>query len=344
MRFSTILSAALIGSCAMLAGGEATPADGPYKVRNTAKVGGDGGYDYVYADADSRHLFVVRSGNPGGRISVYDLDTVKSVKEIPDVKGGHGVAVDPKSGHGFSSSNPVVMFDSKTLEVIKTIDVSGRPDGILFEPATARIYVLSHSAPNVTVINAADGAIAGTIDVGGAPEQAASDGKGRVYICVEDKGQVAVVDANTMKTTAHYDLGEKGGTPAGMAMDIVNNILFVYCRKSQACVILNAADGKIITTLPTGSGVDAAEFNPATMEAFSSQGDGTLTVIKENSASDFVVEQNVQTKRGAKTSTLDSKTGQIYLIAAERAAGGGGGGGRGGAVVPGSFSILVVGK
>ncbi len=318
---------------------ETVPADGPYKVLNTAKVGGDGGFDYVYADADSRHLFVPRGGNPSGRISVYDMDTVKLLKEIPDVKGGHGVAVDPKSGHVFSSSNPVVMFDVKTLDVIKTIDVTGRPDGILFEPATEKIYVLSHEAPNVTVINAADGAIAGTIDLGGAPEQGASDGKGHVYICVEDKGRVAVVDANAMKVTGHYDLGEKGGTPAGMAMDVANNILFVYCRQAQSCVILNAADGKILATLPTGSGCDSAEFNPKTMEAFSSQGDGTLTVIKENSPTTFVVEQTVQTQKGAKCSTLDARTGQIYLIAAERVAGGGRG-----AIVPGSFTILVVGK
>ncbi len=234
------------------------------------------------------------------------------------------------------------MFDSKTLATLKTIDVSGKPDGIFFEPATSKIYVLSHAAPNVTVINAADGAIAGTIDLGGAPEQAASDEKGHVYVCVEDKSQVAVVDANTMKTTGHYDLGDKGGTPAGMAMDAANNVLFVYCRKAQTCVILNAADGKIITTLPTGSGCDSAEFNPKTLEAFSANGDGTLTVIKENSPTSFAVEQNVQTKKGAKTSTLDTKTGQIYLIAADRAAGGGGGGR--GAVVPGSFTILVVGK
>ncbi|HLX60524.1 MAG TPA: hypothetical protein VKX17_04495 [Planctomycetota bacterium] len=341
-HFRAFIAASIVAS-ASLVWAETAPAAGPYKVVNEAKVGGEGGFDYVYADADSRHLFVVRGGNTG-RISAYDLDTVKLVKEIPNVKGGHGVAVDPKSGHAFSSSNPVVMFDSKTLETIKTIDVTGRPDGILFEPATEKIYVLSHAAPNVTVINAADGAIAGTIDLGGAPEQGASDGKGHVYICVEDKGQVAVVDANTMKTTAHYDLGEKGGTPAGLSMDTANNILFVYCRKAQACLVLNAADGKIITTLPTGNGCDAAEFNPKTMEAFSSQGDGTLTVIKENNPTTFVVEQTVQTKKGAKCSTLDSKTSQIYLITAERAAGGGGGGGRGGAVVPGSFTILVVGK
>ena len=343
MGLLRVLFAALIVATASLAFAETAPTEGPYKVVNTAKVGGDGGFDYVYADADNRHLFVVRSGNPSGRISVYDLDTVKLIKEIPNVKSGHGVAVDHKAGHAFSSSNPVVMFDSKTLETIKTIDVTGNPDGILFEPATERMYVLSHKAPNVTVINVADGSIAATIDLGGAPEQACSDGKGHVYICVEDKGQVAVVDANTMKMTAQYDLGEKGGTPAGMAMDTVNNIIFVYCRKAQSCVILNAADGKVLATLPTGSGCDSAEFNPKTMEAFSSQGDGTLTVIKENSPSSFAIEQNVQTQKGAKCSTLDAKTGQIYLITAERVAPAGGGGGRG-AVVPGSFTIIVVGK
>ena len=317
---------------------ESAPADGPYKVVNTAKVGGDGGFDYVYADSDNRHLFVVRSG-PTGRISVYDTDSLKLVKEIPDVKGGHGVAVDPKSGHAFSSSSPVVMFDAKTLETIKTIEVTGKPDGILLEPTTQRIYVLSHAAPNVTVINAVDGTIVGTIDLGGAPEQGACDGKGKVYICLEDKAQVAIVDANTMKMTGQYDLGEKGDTPAGMTMDTANNILFVYCRKAQSCLILNAADGKIIATLPTGAGCDSAEFNPKTMEAFSSQGDGTLTVIKESSPTSFAVEQTVQTQRGAKCSTLDAKTGQIYLITAERPAGA-----PRGPIVPGSFSIIVVGK
>ena len=336
-----LLSVAL-GLYASVTFAEVAATAGPYKVINTAKVGGEGGFDYVTADSENRHLIVVRSGNPGGRISIYDMDTLKLIKEIPNVKGGHGAAIDPTTGHGFSSSNPVVMFDAKTLETIKTIDVTGNPDGILFEPATSRIYVLSHRAPNVTVLNAADGSIAGTIDLGGQPEQGASDGKGHVYICVEDKARVAVVDAKTMKTTAHYDLGEKGGTPAGMAMDTANGVLFVYCRKSQSCIVMNAADGKILATLPTGGGVDAAEFNPKTMEAFSSQGDGTLTIIKENSPTSFAVEQTVQTKAGAKCSTLDAKTGQIYLITADRAAAAAGQ--RRGAAVQGSFTIMVVGK
>jgi DNA-binding beta-propeller fold protein YncE len=352
MRVSAIAFAAVVGLSASFAFGQpAAPADaakGPYKVVQTAKVGGEGGFDYVTADADSRHLFVVRSGQ-GGRISCYDLDTLKLVGEIADVSGGHGVAVDPKTGHAFSSSSPVVMFDSKTLAVIKKIPVKGRPDGIFFEPSTNRVYVLSHAAPHVTAIDTADGKIAGTFDLGGQPEQGAPDGKGKAYICVEDQGQVAVVDCKAMKTTGHYDLGADGGQPAGLAMDAANNILFVYCRAARKCQVLDAASGKNIATLPTGSGVDAAEFNPQTKEAFCSSGDGKLTVIKETGPTNFVAE-DVATKAGAKCSTLDSKTGQIYLITAERggggrgAQGGGRGRGRGGAIVPGSFTILVVGK
>ena len=144
---------------------------GAYKVVNTAKVGGEGGFDYVDADPDTRHLYVVRSGRPGGRISIYDLDSLKLLSEIPNVNGGHAVAFDPKNGHAFSSSNPVVMFDSKTLAVIKTIQVQGNPDGIFFEPSTARVYILSRGDPNVTAINTSDGTIAGTIDLGGEPKK-----------------------------------------------------------------------------------------------------------------------------------------------------------------------------
>ncbi len=353
MRLSEMITVAVFGLSATAAFGQAAPADsaaGPYKVVNSVKVGGEGGFDYVTADPDTRHLFVPRTGRVGGRVSAYDLDTLKLVGEIPNVNGGHGVAVDPKTGHAFVSSSPVVMFDSKTLAVIKTISVEGRPDGIFFEPSTERIYVLSHRAPHVTAINAVDGTIAGTFDLGGAPEEGAADGKGHAYICVEDNAQVAVVDCKAMKTTAHYDLGENGGQPAGLSMDPANNVLFVYCRAAKNCLVLDAASGKVLATLPTGSGVDAAEFNPQTMESFSSAGDGKLTVIKETSPTSFVVEQNVATKSGAKCSTLDSKTGQIYLITADRAGAAGGkgggkkGGGRGGATVPGSFTILVVGK
>ena len=267
-----------------------------YKLVNSAKVGGQGGFDYVFADADGRRLYIPRSGGATSRVTVFDLDTLKSAGEIPNTMGVHGVAVDPKSGHGFTSSKPVVMFDTKTLDTLKSIEVQGNPDAILFDPFTSQVFVLSHRAPNATVINAADGSIVGTIDLGGAPEQAASDNAGHVYIALEDKDQIAVVDPKALKVTAHYDLGGKGGGPAGLALDAKNHILFACCHNPQTAVILNADDGKIITSLPIGNGVDGAAFNPSTMEAFSSQRDGTLTVIKENSPTSFEVEQNVATK------------------------------------------------
>jgi DNA-binding beta-propeller fold protein YncE len=190
--------------------------------------------------------------------------------------------------------------------------------------------------------------VLGTIDLGGQPEQAASDGKGHIYVDLEDKNNIAVVDAKTMMVTAHYDLQGKGGTCAGLAMDVKNNILFATCRNPQAMVILNAANGDIITSLPIGQGTDGAGFNPATMEAFSSQGDGTLTIVKENSPTSFAVEQMLPTIAGGKTMTLDSKTGHVLIIGAEYTppappAQPGGRAGRG-QMVPDSFSIVVVGK
>ena len=319
--------------------------DGPYKVLKASKVGGDGRFDYVYADEAGRKLYVARRGPD--RVSVYNLDTIELAGEIANTSAA-GAAVSTKSGHGFASSKPVAMWDTKTLATIKTIDVEGGPDGIMHDPFNDRVYIFSHRAPNVTVINAADGAVLGTIDLGGAPEQAATDGKGHIYVDIEDKGNIAVIDAKTMAVTAHYDLEGKGGQCAGLALDVKNQILFATCRNPQTMVILNAKDGKIITTLPIGQGTDGAVFNPRTMEAFSSQGDGTLTIVKEKSPMDFVVEQNLETMKTAKTLTLDSKTGHILLIAAEFGAPAnpppaGGRAGRG-QMVPDSFSILVVGK
>lgn len=332
--------------CLLFAASISLFAQGPYKVVKTVKTGGAGGFDYVYADSAGRRLYIPRPGNPA-RITVFNLDTLESTGEIPDTNA-RGAAVDPKSNHGFVSSKPVVMFDTKTLAVIKKIDVEGGPDGILFDPFNERTYIWSHSAPNATVINAKDGLIAGTIDLGGAPEQAVTDGKGHIYVDIEDKDNVAVIDAKTMQVTAHYDLAGKGGTCAGLAMDVKNQILFVSCRKPQAMVIMSAKDGKIIDALPIGAGTDGAVFNPNTMEAFSSQGDGTLSVIKENSPTSFVVEQTVTTPVRAKTLTLDSKTNRIILITAEYTPApppppGGGRAGRG-QMVPDTFAIVVVGK
>lgn len=323
---------------------------GPYHVQQTAKVGGEGGFDYVYADTDGRKLYVARSG-PTPRVSVFSLDTLAPAGEVPQT-GAHGAAADTLSHHGFASSSPVAMWDTKTLVLVKTIPVEGRPDGILADSFNHRVYVFSHSAPNVTVLDAADGAVVGTLDLGGAPEQAAADSKGHLYVDVEDKGTVAVVDVKTLKVTAQYGLNGKGGGNAGLALDAKNHVLFVACRDPQAMVMLDADTGKYLADLPIGLGCDGAAFNPQTLECFSSQRDGTLTVIKETAPKagppTFAVEQTVTTMPGAKTLTLDGKTGKVLLIAAQYgpppATPPADGRRARGPMLPGSFSVLVVGK
>jgi len=354
MRITSQLFLAVVALTSFQAWGKSSTSDEPYRVVKQERVGGEGRFDYVFADSAGRRLFIPRVEATTGRVNVFDLDTLKPVGEILGAVGVRGAAVDPKSGHGFSSSKPIVMFDTRSLETIKTIAVDGSPDGILFDPATERVFVFSHSAPNATVVDAKDGSVVGTIDLGGAPEQGVSDGRGHIYVDLEDQGQIAAVDANALKVTAHYDISGSGNAPAGLALDRKNHILFACCRNPATMVILNSDDGKIITTLPIGNGTDGAVFNPATMEAFSSQRDGTLTVVKENSPDSFVVEQNVETMRGAKTLSLDSQTNQIFLIAAEelsttgeqpaQGARRGPGRGRRGRMAPGSFTILVVGK
>jgi DNA-binding beta-propeller fold protein YncE len=288
---------------------------GPYKVQKIQLADGDGGFDYVTADSDGRNLYVARSG-PAGHIGVFNLDTLAQVGDIPGTSA-HGGAVDTETGHGFATSSPVTMFDAKTFAIIKKIDVQGRPDGYLNDTYNHHFYILSHAAPNITVLDDKDGSILGTIDIGGAPEQAATDGHGKIYVDIEDKSAIAVIDANTMKMVGKYDVSSKGGGCAGLALDAKNNILFAACRDNKNMIILSATDGHIITDLPIGNGCDGATFNPATMETFSSQGDGTLSVIKEDSPTSFSVEQTVPTPARAKTLTLDTKTGHILLITAE---------------------------
>lgn len=343
--------------------------EGPYKVLKTAKVGGLGGFDYIQADDAGRRLYIPRGAVQGenpqpGRVTIFNLDTLEPAGEIANTRG-NGAAIDPKSGHGFASSNPVSMWDTKTMKVIKTIEVAPkcRPDGIMADHFNQRIYVFSHPTMDATVIDAKDGSVLGTIDLGGAPEEAVSDGKGHVYAIIQDKSNVAVIDAKTMKVTAHYDFAEKGSRCNGLALDAKNHVLFAACGRSgdadanppqPTMVILSATDGKIITTLPLAGGSDGAVFNPKTMEAFSAHGNGTMTIVKENSPTSFVVEQNLTTMPGAKCLTLDTKTNHILTDAAEYGpppaqppageAKGRGGRGPRGPMLPGSFTILVIGK
>jgi hypothetical protein len=299
----------------MLAGFANAQASGPYAVQKIQLVGGDGGFDYVTADPDGRNLFVARSGQ-GGHIGVFNLVTLTQVGDIPGTSA-HGAAVDTATGHGFATSKPVTMFDAKSFAIIKKIDVQGNPDGYLNDPYNHRFYILSHAQPNITVLDDKDGSILGTIDIGGAPEQAATDGHGKIYVDIVDKAAIAVIDADAMKMVGRYDLSSKGGGCAGLALDATNGILFAACRDKNNMVILSATDGHIITDLPTGVGCDGVTFNPQTMEVFSSQGDGTLTVIKENSPTDFAVEQTVFTPQRAKTIAFDTKAGNLFLITAE---------------------------
>jgi YVTN family beta-propeller protein len=240
------------------------------------------------------------------------------------------------------------MWDTKTMALIKTIDVDGSPDGILGDPASGQVFILSHQAPNVTVIDAKSGTVVGTIDVGGAPEQSAVDGKGHLFVDLEDKGAIAVVDTKTLKVTNTYSLGSEFGGNAGLAFDVRNHVLFVACREPAVMVMMDSNTGKVLGSIPIGAGCDGAGFNPRTNECFSSQGDGTLTIIKEVNPTKFELEQTVKTMPGAKTMTIDTKTGKVYLITAEYgaadAAPAPNGRRRRGPMIPGSFSIIEVGK
>ena len=345
-----------------------------FKLLDTVKLGGTGGMDYVTADSEGRRLYIPR----GDHVMVVDLDTLKLVGDIPGTPGVHGVAIDPSSNHGFTSNgsgHSIVMFDTKTLKVLSTVPVKGSPDGIFFEPNKKYIYSTSHSAPNVTVLDGADGKVVGEIDLVGQPEGGVSDGKGHAYINLEDKNQIAVVDTNTLKCTDHWTPADVTGL-AGMAFDPATHRLF-SCGHNNKMAIVNSDNGTVITTLPIAAGNDAADFDPGTKEAFASNGggNGVLTVVKEKSPSEFVVEQDVPTKGHAKTCAVDTKTHHVLLITFDYAAatppapetparmGGGnpeggaagrpappadrgGRGGRGGGArpVPDTFQILVVGK
>jgi DNA-binding beta-propeller fold protein YncE len=360
-----------------------TGSDGPYKVLKTARVGGEGGTDYIYADVVGRRLYITRGATQAQsatdtrpevpafekRLTIFNLDTLEPAGTIPGV-GGNGAAVCPSTGHGFTSDHPKPsMFDVKEMKLIKTIDVPERfsADGIYCDTSSDRVYIGSHPTKSLLVVDAKDGNVLGHIDLGGTPEQTIGDGKGTIYQVLQERpGAVAVVDAKTMKVTATYPLGDNGGCN-GLALDVKNQILFAACsvmgpagtpvdpaNPSQRFVILSAKDGKVLERLPLAGSSDGAAFNPDTMEAFSTQGNGTMTIVKEKSPTSFEVEQNLKTwpSNGARTIAFDSKTGRLFAMASEAGppppappAGApppAGRGGRGSAV-PGSFTIIMVG-
>ncbi len=361
---------------------------GPYKVIKTARVGGEGGTDYIYADVVGRRLYITRGATQAReatattpavpafekRLTIFDLDTLEPAGVIPGV-GGNGATVCPNTGHGFTSDHPrPSMFDVKTMTLMKTIEVPQgfSADGIYCDTSNDRVYIGSHPSKSLMVVDAKDGTVLGNVDLGGTPEQTVADGKGTVYQVLQDRpGGVAVIDANTMKVTKTYPFGDNGGCN-GLALDVKNQILFAACsvvgppgtppstdpgaKPPQTFVILSAKDGKILERLPLAGSSDGAAFNPETMEAFSTQGNGTMTIVKEKSPTSFEVEQDLKTwpSNGARTIALDGKTGHLFAMASEAGpppppppAGtpppAGRGAGRG-AAIPGSFTIIMVGK
>jgi hypothetical protein len=318
--------AAVVGLSSFLILAHVAPAGdsaaGPYKILATTQIPAAGRIDYVTADSVNRRVYVAC----GDAVSVFDLDTYKLAGTLANA-AGHGVAIDPEGQTGLVSGNPATFFNTKTLQAIKTVPAPGA-DGYLFDAPTHHFVIGSHRAPNLLVVDSKNGSIVGKVEAIGpdganaAVEQGVTDDEGHLYFDVANAHHIAVVDAKTLKVTGHFDLGDKGKGPAGLAIDTKNHILFAMCRGERrggtpTCVILSAVDGKIITTLPLAGGSDGAVFNPRTMEAFSSHGNGTLSVIKENSPTEFVVEGTVKTKPRAKTCALDTKTNHVIVITRE---------------------------
>ena len=382
MRRSWLIFAALVVLCTSIGLARQAPAAGPYKVIRKVKVGGEGGTDYLNADSATRRLYITRNATRGtpatdtaaavppaaGRISVFDLDKLELLGEIEN-GGGNGAFVCSKTGIGFATSHPdISMFDAKTMQLIKKIPLAvgangkqGSGDGLYCDSFNDHAYIYSHPSMDATVLDGKTGDVLGVINLEGTPEQSVADGKGTLYVVMQLESNVAVVDVKTMKVTAHYDFKEKGGRCNGLALDAKNQILFVACGQNSmtpeqgapaqpTMVIMSAKDGKILATLPLAGGSDGAAFNPATMEAFSAHGNGTMTIIKEVSPTKFEVEQNLDTMNGARTITFDSKTQHLFVMSVENgpapppAPGATPGRGGRGPVIPGSFTIVEIGK
>lgn len=315
----------------------------PFHVLNQYKVGGEGGWDYLVVDQQSRRLFVTRQTH----VMVLDADTGEVVGDMPGVQGVHGVALAPELGRGFTSNgraNTATIFDLATLKTISTVKVGENPDAILFDPYTKLVFTFNGRSHDATAFDPQSGDVKGTIPLEGKPEFAVSDGKGQIFVNIEDTSEVVRIDTKEMKVTARWSLAP-GEEPSGLALDAKNRRLFSVCD-NEKMVVLDADSGDVITTLPIGKNVDAAAFDPETGDVFSSNGDGTLTVIHEAEPAKFTVIQTLTTQRGARTMALDLKTHNVYLAAAEfeTPATDAPAGRQRPTALPGSFTIMVVGR
>jgi len=304
-----------VSMAALLLAAAAVAAAGPgYHIIATYKLGGDGGWDYLTVDAAARRLYISRATH----VMVVDADSGKSVGDIADTPGVHGIALAPELGRGFVSNGregTVSIFDPKTLATSGKVKVGDNPDAIVYDSATRRVFAFNGRSQDATAFDAAKGTVLGTIKLGGKPEFAASDGKGAIFVNIEDKSELLAIDPNKLEVKTRWPLAPCT-EPSGLALDRKNRRLFVGCDNKMMAVV-NADNGKVITTLPIGEGVDATWFDDETNLAFASCGEGVLTVVREESPDKFSVGENVTTQQGARTMALDSKTHNVWVVTAK---------------------------
>ena len=304
----------LIAALALLVAGAAPAAAQTYHVTHTYTVGGDRGWDYLALDTAGHRLFVARQD----RVMVINPETGALLGEIPGLNRAHGVAFDYAAGHGFATSgadSTVTMFDLRTLAVLTRTVAAIDDDGVLFDPATGHIFTMNGDAGSATAIDGVTGQRLGSVDLGGKPEFGVSAGDGMLYVNLEDKSEVAEVDARAMRVTRHWSI-RPCESPSGLAIDREHHLLFSGCR-SGVMGVSNARDGKLVTTVPIGRGVDACRWDAATRLAFASNGDGTITVIHEDSPTSFRVVSSAATRQGARTMELDEATHRLYTVTAD---------------------------
>jgi DNA-binding beta-propeller fold protein YncE len=337
------MSAAVLLACAAAAL-PSTALAVDYALKQRFAIGGDGGWDYLTYEVASNRLFVSR----GTRVQVIDPDHGTVLSEIPDTPGVHGIALADDLGKGFVSNgrdNSVTVFDLKTLKTLAKIGLEGgeNPDFILYDAFSKRVFVFNGRSSNASVIDAAGARLLATIPLRGKPEAAVTDGAGTVFVNIEDKNEITAIDARKAAVIASWPLpGCK--EPAGLAMDTATRRLFAGCH-NKSMAIVNADNGKLVATMSIGEGVDANVFDPQTKLIFSSQGDGTRTVVKEETADQYTVVQNVATQRGARTMALNSKSHEVYLVSAdfEEAAPTQGQQHPRRTIKPGTFTLLIFG-
>ena len=312
-----------------------------YSVLNTFHIASSGGWDYIYADPGSNHLYV----SHGTQVNVLDKKTGDSLGVIPNTTGVHGIAVDHKAGKGYTSNgrlNTVTVFDLKTLAVLGQISTGQNPDAIFFDDYSGKVITCNGRSQSLSVIDPVAGKVVATIPVGGKPETAVSDGKGQVYVNIEDKSEIADVDMRLDSVVKRWSIAP-GESPSGLAMDRRTRRLYSGCE-DQMLIVSDPDQGKVVAQVPIGQGCDGVGFDPGLKRVYSSNGgSGTLTVITEKSADVYEVLANVTTKRGARTNSVDPSSHRIYLPTAEFESTTPPGQRRP-PMVPGSFQVLEVGQ